>query len=632
METESDIRDEEEAIEVDYDLNPTDLYTCICACAWNEALVALEKNPIEAMTWVVKRDPCSDDDDAVRFLPLHSACARQPPLDIIISLLTVYSEASSIIDDNGMYPLHYACANQASAEVIELLLLHNPDANTCRVEMNGALPIHLSAQWGVNTPSVIEVLLHYNKSLACARDNDGLSPLELAMNADEYEYKEDVIEILHTTFEVEAMNDGDDSTLSSRFTFFEKGKKKPKRDLMKELEEMRNVIIFLRERKQHLMLNAEQQVALEWEAVNMSIAAMKTEIEEMKPCEPVMKSPSVEIDVEDDDESTCDQSRTKIMNDDQGGGKDSDTSTANTSKTSISEIEVKVEKAEETNENHDETIDRSKNSSRVVGLAKKVNYIGSKLTTRTWLSQWRQTAERSSTLYSSAGSDKYANPFDDDDDSDNGDGIQQDMDRNGEDVGNNTDCVKLKGTTTVKEENEDPANGTKGSNEMSLSREVQEIAKEKAAREVQVQDIAKKKSATRSTRIRAQEERVQKAQEKKIKEKKIEELQREYEGMEREFAHYSRRRDTHIVKVDIVKESVTELNMEIRKALKRQGETKERLEAIKATSAVRRNHIKSMVREMDGDPALLHKVNGVDALMKREYKATRIMDQILSDL
>jgi chromosome segregation ATPase len=184
----------------------------------------------------------------------------------------------------------------------------------------------------------------------------------------------------------------------------------------------------------------------------------------------------------------------------------------------------------------------------------------------------------------------------------------------------------------VKEENEDPANGTKGSNEMSLSREVQEIAKEKAAREVQVQEIAKKKAATRSTRIRAQEERVQKAQEKKIKEKKIEELQREYEGMEREFAHYSRRRDTHIVKVDIVKESVTELNMEIRKALKRQGETKERLEAIKATSAVRRNHIKSMVREMDGDPALLHKVNGVDALMKREYKATRIMDQILSDL
>ena len=213
MENESDIRDMEEMeemeemIEVDYDLNPTDLYTCICACDWDNALVALERKPIESKTWVVKSDPCSDDDDAVRFLPLHSACARQPPLDIVISLLTAFSEASSIIDDNGMYPLHYACANQASAEIIELLLLHNLDANTYRVELNGSLPIHLAAQWGVSSPAVMHVLLEQNKSLACARDNDGLSPLELAMNADEYEFSEEVIEILHSTFEEEAMND-----------------------------------------------------------------------------------------------------------------------------------------------------------------------------------------------------------------------------------------------------------------------------------------------------------------------------------------------------------------------------------------------------------------------------------------
>jgi len=655
--TDSDIREEGEMIEVDYDLNPTDLYTCICACTWDEALSALEKNPIESITWVVKRDPCSDDDDAVRFLPLHSACARQPPLDIIISLLTVYSEASSIIDDNGMYPLHYACANQASAEVIELLLLHHPDANNYRVEMNGSLPIHLSAQWGVSTPSVMEVLLHYNKSLACARDNDGLSPLELAMNAEEYEFKEDVIEILHTTFEAEAMNDGDDSTLSTRFSIHEKSKKTSNRNLMKELEGMRDVVIALHERKQHLMLHAEKQVALEWEAVELSIAAMKMQIEEITSREPVT-APSIKVDVEDDEEkdiSICDESQKNEIEYDQRGEKASDTSTANTSTTGISEIEVKVEEAEEKNVNNDEPIDQSRNNSRA-GLVKKVSSIGSKFTSRAWLSQWRQTAVKSCSIDSSVGYDKYANPLDEDEISDKGDENEHDMDCSDEGIGDEG----------IGEENIDLVDGTKEANERTISVEEQEIADKEVARvaeakneatriaeakkvakvaeakklAVRVADAKKeaarvadaKKEEARVVRIKAQEERVEKVKEKRLKERRLKELQGEYEAMEREIAHCSRRRDAYITKVNIAKESVTELNKEIRRALKGQGETKGRLEVMKATGDVRRKLIKNMLREMDGDPDVLQKVHGMDALMKKELKATRVMDQILFDL
>ncbi len=212
-------------IEVDYDLNPTELYVSICNSDWEGALVALETNPLECKTWVVKRDPYSDNDDAaIRFLPLYSACAREPPLDVIIGLLTIYPEGASVVDDNGMLPLHYACANQASAEVIGLLLLHNPEANTFRVDMSGSLPVHLAAQWGVSSPEVMDILLEDNKSLACARDNDECTPYELALSSEFYSRRYEVIEILQLAYEEEMVDDGDAQLYqhTSRFSMTER--------------------------------------------------------------------------------------------------------------------------------------------------------------------------------------------------------------------------------------------------------------------------------------------------------------------------------------------------------------------------------------------------------------------------
>ena len=609
MENESDIRDMEEMeemeemIEVDYDLNPTDLYTCICACDWDNALVALERKPIESKTWVVKSDPCSDDDDAVRFLPLHSACARQPPLDIVISLLTAFSEASSIIDDNGMYPLHYACANQASAEIIELLLLHNLDANTYRVELNGSLPIHLAAQWGVSSPAVMHVLLAQNKSLACARDNDGLSPLELAMNADEYEFSEEVIDILHSTFEEEAMNDGDDSTISTRFTAYEKKRKKGKRNLMKELEEMREVVIGLRERKVSVKLSMEKQIALEWEAVNMAISLMRLQVDGES--RERVTSPSKDLYVEGDDQTGTDNTRE--------GGNTSAVLESNSLSNSMSNI-----KAEEVEPEELPSIDECKAQ---MTLAKRVTNIGARLTNKAWLSNWRMQSD-SKSYESSVGRDKYTNCLD----SDNEEGNTKDGDTNDEETFHSTFSDDV-----------NSAKSKENVNEQSPSLEEQEIAKQEAVRIAEAKAARNLKEEEEEARIaKVKAEKLRGKKEKALKEKKLKELQDEYNAMQREIAHFIRRRDAYKMKVDIVKETITALNKEVLQALAYQNETKTKLEVIetdiKATNAVRRKHIKHMLREFESEPELLYKTTGADALMKREWKASRIMDQIMSDL
>ncbi len=212
--------------EVDHDLNPTELYQKICNEDWEGALAAMERNPLECRTWVVQRDPCSNEeeedlydddggrDESVRFLPLHSACARKPPLDVVTALLTSYPEGVAMVDLNGMFALHYACENQASAAVIELLLVRNQEANRLPAFMNnGSLPIHLAAQWGVSSPEVMSILLEVDNDLACVKDDDGFTPLDLALISEEYDGREEVIDILRNAVrkELHLMSSGDNN-------------------------------------------------------------------------------------------------------------------------------------------------------------------------------------------------------------------------------------------------------------------------------------------------------------------------------------------------------------------------------------------------------------------------------------
>eukprot|EP00548_Thalassiothrix_antarctica_P005248 CAMPEP_0194145412 /NCGR_PEP_ID=MMETSP0152-20130528/17410_1 /TAXON_ID=1049557 /ORGANISM="Thalassiothrix antarctica, Strain L6-D1" /LENGTH=498 /DNA_ID=CAMNT_0038845643 /DNA_START=36 /DNA_END=1532 /DNA_ORIENTATION=- len=184
--------------EVDFDKNITNLYQDITDSNWDAAIEALESGPHEARTWVVRYYEGSDE-IMWRFLPLHSACARQPPASVISALLNSYPEAARCIDDQGMYPLHYASGNQASREVIRLLLVANPQAAKIP-DPRGMLPIHYLACWGPSTVSIIDMVLVAHRDVAKITDEDGNTPMDLAKDG-EYPEKDAVIEALKRWFE-----------------------------------------------------------------------------------------------------------------------------------------------------------------------------------------------------------------------------------------------------------------------------------------------------------------------------------------------------------------------------------------------------------------------------------------------
>ena len=89
--------------EVDYAINITRLYEAITSEEWDEALDAVSRRPSEARTWVVRYDK-EDGTGGIqgKFLPIHSACARQPPADVVSALIAAFPEGVEAADDQGM--------------------------------------------------------------------------------------------------------------------------------------------------------------------------------------------------------------------------------------------------------------------------------------------------------------------------------------------------------------------------------------------------------------------------------------------------------------------------------------------------------------------------------------------------
>ncbi|KAL7428117.1 hypothetical protein ACHAXH_003258, partial [Discostella pseudostelligera] len=190
--------------EVDFDVNVTPLYDAIGNCDWDAASDACRRNPIEAKTWVVRREARPGDSDwdgqgndmsAVkilwRILPLHSACARNPPSSFVSQLIVAYPDAAAQKDHSGMYPLHYACGNRASRDVIKQITENFPRA-VREADPQGMLPLHYIAQWGPSEDGIVEVLLNVHAEGIAALNGDGMSPLDLCRESD-YEDWEKVL-------------------------------------------------------------------------------------------------------------------------------------------------------------------------------------------------------------------------------------------------------------------------------------------------------------------------------------------------------------------------------------------------------------------------------------------------------
>ena len=198
----SDIEFSPSTLEVDFDKNLTELYRAITDQDWDTAVRVCKQDPDQAATWVVRHYEPEEDDEAEeeeleimwRFLPLHSACARQPPAAVVTALLRAYPDGAKCQDDQGMYALHYACGNQASRDIVRLLLVSFPEAAQM-VDPRGMLPIHYLACWGPSSVAVVDMLLVANRNVAQVRDMDGNTPMDLACEG-EYPEREAVMTAL----------------------------------------------------------------------------------------------------------------------------------------------------------------------------------------------------------------------------------------------------------------------------------------------------------------------------------------------------------------------------------------------------------------------------------------------------
>lgn len=187
-------------LEQDFDDMPTELYSCIGDGNWEKAAEIAMENPEQVKTWVVryhkKEEGSTSGEKKVmwRFLPLHSACARQPSDELIELLLFIYPEAAIMKDRKGMLPLHYACGNHSSYSVINMLLIAHPQGAEDR-DVYGKLPIHHACQWGASSPWVVGMLLTVYPESVFELDNNENTPLDLA-KAGKYEDKASIITTL----------------------------------------------------------------------------------------------------------------------------------------------------------------------------------------------------------------------------------------------------------------------------------------------------------------------------------------------------------------------------------------------------------------------------------------------------
>jgi len=219
-------------LEQDYDDKPTELYTAIGEGNWEKAAEIAMEHPEQVKTWVVryhKKDSSADGKKKVmwRFLPLHSACARQPSDELVELLLFIYPQAATMRDRKGMLPLHYACGNHSSHTVINMLIIAYPQGAEER-DVYGKLPIHHACQWGASSSWVISMLTTVYPESVFELDNSESTPLDLA-KAGKYEDKTSVISTLARCASAAAIKA---ETAALRAEVMEKNSR-----LMEELEE-----------------------------------------------------------------------------------------------------------------------------------------------------------------------------------------------------------------------------------------------------------------------------------------------------------------------------------------------------------------------------------------------------------
>jgi len=186
------LRQNLEYLEVDY-RNITSLYVSIEDCDWEAVSEKCKHFPDEVRTWVVSgsEGKCSFSWCVWRRLPLHEACRRQPPLQVVQDLLHVFPESANEKTQFGELPLHLAAGCGASWNVVNLLLAHNPWA-VAVPDGGGSRPVDLVQSGGMSAECevIMEALTNCDKMILA-----GNRKINTIIDQMKYERKEEVDEL-----------------------------------------------------------------------------------------------------------------------------------------------------------------------------------------------------------------------------------------------------------------------------------------------------------------------------------------------------------------------------------------------------------------------------------------------------
>ena len=139
--------------------------------------LACEKDPpIDVIKLLLYTYPDSvKEKNNYGYLALYTACTKSAPINVIGLLLDVHPAAIKEKNDDGSLPLHVACNKGLSINVIKLLLDAYPDAVKVK-NNNGSLPLHM----GASTSVIAKLLLDAYPDAIKEKNNDESLPLHFA--------------------------------------------------------------------------------------------------------------------------------------------------------------------------------------------------------------------------------------------------------------------------------------------------------------------------------------------------------------------------------------------------------------------------------------------------------------------
>jgi len=156
-----------------------DLPALIKNLKWKSVIARLECNPDEAYDELVGVMTRGGFAAGSGMTPLHYACERKPPVEVIEALIEANAEAvSQRMMPGGCLPLHIACTWQSAPSVIGSLLRADPMTAKVLDEL-GNRPLHSACFSGAPFPVVQDLLSTYSKAVL-SRNNQGSQPIDIS--------------------------------------------------------------------------------------------------------------------------------------------------------------------------------------------------------------------------------------------------------------------------------------------------------------------------------------------------------------------------------------------------------------------------------------------------------------------